>query len=190
MSAAPDQLRFLKMDLDRTVNGRWWRWASVPFRAGVLSIIGYRLSRAAYLAMGPRYQVIHTLLTPVQFVLRPFGAGLEIHYKANIGPGLLVLHPNLGVVVSGHAVIGQNLVLTGGNCIGGRPGTADEGLTVGDGVSLGVNAVILGPGVVGDRVTVGAGSVLLGDAPAGATMVGAPARVVSERDRGEVSVGN
>lgn len=90
-----------------------------------------------------------------------------------------MLHPNLGVVVSGHAVVGRNLILTGGNCIGGRPGTTQGNLIVGDDVELGANAVILGPGVIGDRVKVGAGAVLIGDAPSGATMVGVPARPVS-----------
>lgn len=105
--------------------------------------------------------------------------GLEVHYKADVGPGLRILHPNLGVVISGHAVVGRNLILTGGNCIGGRPGTAQGNLVVGDDVQLGANAVILGPAVIGDRVTVGAGAVVIGDAPAGATMVGVPARPAS-----------
>lgn len=180
MPDATDQLRYLKHDMSRTVNGRWWRWFSVPWSAGTLSIAGYRLSRAAWLTLGDSWQVVHTLLAPLRLLTRPFGAGLEIHYKAAIGPGLMVLHPDLGVVVSGHATIGEALTLTGGNCIGGRPGIADGGLTIGDEVNLGANAVILGPGMVGDRVTVGAGSVLIGDAPCGATMVGSPARVVGE----------
>lgn len=180
MPAPADQFRHLRADLATSVNGRWWRWLSVPWQAGALSIIGYRLSRAAWLGLGRPYQVIHTLLAPVQLLLRPFGAGLEIHYKADIGPGLQVLHPNLGVVVSGHAVIGRALVLTGGNCIGSRPGTAGGDLTIGDGVTLGANAVILGPASVGHRVVVGAGSVLIGDAADGATMVGSPARPTAE----------
>lgn len=171
-----DQMRFLKADLDRMVNGRRWRWLSVTLRAGTWSIVGYRSSRLCYLAMGRWWQVLHTLLAPVQALLRPFGAGLEIHYKADVGPGLLVLHPTLGIVISGHATVGRNLTLIGGNCIGGRPGLAETGMTVGDGVTLGANAVVLGPGRVGDLVTVGAGSVVIGDAPDGATMVGAPAR--------------
>ena len=137
MPAPADQFRHLRSDLATSVNGRWWRWLSVPWQAGALSIIGYRLSRAAWLGLGRPYQVIHTLLAPVQLLLRPFGAGLEIHSQADIGPGLQVLHPNLGVVVSGHAVIGRALVLTGGNCIGSRPGTAGGDLTIGDGVTLG-----------------------------------------------------
>jgi len=175
---AADQLRFLKADLDRMVNGRAYRWLSISFGAGTWSIVGYRLSRLFYLAFGRGWQVAHTLLAPMHALVRPFGAGLEIHYKADVGPGLLLLHPSLGVVISPHARIGRNCTLTGGNCIGGRSGLAEHGMTLGDHVSLGVNAVVLGPGQVGDRVTVGAGSVLIGDAPAGATMVGAPARSV------------
>lgn len=177
--SAVDQLRFLRIDLDASVNGRWWRWFSVPLQPGMLSIAGYRLSRAAWLAMGRSYQALHTMSAPLRLVLRPFGGGLEVHYKADVGPGLRILHPNLGVVISGHAVVGRNLILTGGNCIGGRPGTAQGNLVVGDDVQLGANAVILGPAVIGDRVTVGAGAVVIGDAPAGATMVGVPARTAS-----------
>lgn len=183
-SPSINQLSYLRADASSVVSGRWWRWMSVPFNAGFLSITGYRLSRSGYLAWGKRWQLIHTLLAPLKVVVRPFGAGLEIHYKADIGPGLKILHPTLGVIISGHATIGRNLVLTGGNCIGGRPGMVEAGgLTVGDGVNLGANAVILGPGVVGDGVTLGAGAVLIGDAPAGATMVGVPAREVAAASR-------
>lgn len=181
MAGPMDQIRHLRVDLDATVRGRWWRWLSVPLQPGTMSIIGYRVSRAAWLALGAPYRALHTLLAPLRMLLRPFGGGsLEIHYLADIGPGLRVLHPNLGVVISGHAVVGRNLILTGGNCIGGRLGTTLGNLIVGDDVELGANAVILGPAVIGDRVKVGAGAVVVGDAPAGSTMVGVPARPVSQ----------
>lgn len=179
MAGPIDQIRFLRVDLDANVRGRWWRWVSVPLQPGIMSIVGYRVSRAAWLALGAPYRALHTLLAPLRMVLRPFGGGLEIHYLADIGPGLRVLHPTLGAVVSGHAVVGRNLILTGGNCIGGRPGTSSGNLIVGDDVELGANAVILGPSVIGSRVRVGAGAVVIGDAPAGSTMVGVPARPVS-----------
>jgi serine O-acetyltransferase len=176
VSSASGQFRYLKCDLDRAVNGRWWRWVGVLLQPGTLSIVGYRFSRAAYLAIGKPYRALHLLLRPIHLLVRPFAAGLEIHYAAEIGPGLLVLHPNLGIVVSGSAVAGADLTLTGGNCIGNG-----KGLILGDRVNLGANAVILGPGSVGSDVIVGAGSVLLGDAPAGANMVGAPVRPTAQR---------
>lgn len=179
MSPPSDQWRYLRADVSAMVNRRWWRWLSVPWQPGVLSIVGYRVSRWLWLTLGRRWQVLHTLLAPVRLALRPFAAGLELHYESDLGPGLRILHPSLGVVVSARTVAGCNLVLTGGNCIGTRPGMPAGGLRIGDDVTLGANAVILGPASIGDRVVVGAGSVLLGDAPDGATMVGAPARTTS-----------
>jgi serine O-acetyltransferase len=53
--------------------------------------------------------------------------------------------------------------------------------TLGDGVTVGANATLLGPITVGEGATVGAGAVVTKDVPAGATMVGNPARRVDER---------
>lgn len=179
-SDAGRQLGYLIEDLRAQVNGRWWRWSSVPFAPGVVSVAGYRLSRSAHLAFGRPYAVLHTLLAPLRLLTGAFGARLEIHYRADIGPGLRVLHPGLGVVVAAEAVVGRNLVLAGGNCLGARPGTRPGDIVLGDGVSLGVNAVVLGPIELGDRVTVGAGAVVVHDTPSGCTVVGQPARPVGE----------
>jgi len=64
-----DQIRFLRADLDANVRGRWWRWVSVPLQPGIMSIIGYRVSRAAWLALGAPYRALHTLLAPLRMVL-------------------------------------------------------------------------------------------------------------------------
>jgi serine O-acetyltransferase len=111
-------------------------------------------------------------------VFRAMGGRGDIHYRAEIGPGLLVLHPELGVVVSGHAVVGANLVLTGGTCLGERAGADDQSYVIGDNVTLGANAVVIGPVRIGDRVTIGAGAVVVDEAPDGAVLVGVPAKPV------------
>lgn len=173
------QLSHLRSDVARAVNGRWWRLISVPISPGVLSVAGYRISRALFLRFGPAWSLLHALLAPVRMLTRPFGAGLEIHYRARIGPGLLVLHPGLGVVITGEATIGPDLTLTGGNCVGTRPGThRGRSLMIGDGVTLGANAVVLGPATVGDRAVVGAGAVVIGDVAVATTVAGVPAKVV------------
>lgn len=112
------------------------------------------------------------------FLVRPWVRGAEIHYRADIGRGMRILHPGLGIVVSGKAVCGENLVLTGGNCIGGRAGTQQGAIRIGDNVSLGANAVILGPITIGDNVQVGAGAVVVKDAPSNTVLVGVPAHAV------------
>jgi len=69
----------------------------------------------------------------------------EIHYQANIGKGLMILHASLGVVISKYAVCGEHFMLTGGNCIGGRKALKPGDVYLGNHVSLGANAVVLGP---------------------------------------------
>lgn len=113
---------------------------------------------------------------PVFLFLRILSAPHEIHYRAQIGRGLKILHASLGVVVSGNAVIGEQLTLTGGNCIGERgKGT----LCIGNNVTLGANAVILGPVHIGDNVQIGAGAVVIHDAIDNAVLGGVPAHSLS-----------
>src|SRR5581483_3282678 len=97
--------------------GRWWRWLTCWFADSVMAITAYRLSRAMYLLLGPAWPAVSVVLLPLSVIARPWLGRCDIHYKADIGGGLLILHPALGVVVSGYAIVGSRLTLTGGNCI-------------------------------------------------------------------------
>ena len=52
---------------------------------------------------------------------------------------------------------------------------------MGDNVSVGVGAVILGPVLIGSNVIVGANSVVNRDVPENVIVFGIPARVIKER---------
>lgn len=180
-SAAPgawQQLRFLAYELRLLVNTRPWRWLTIWLGGAACVIVSYRLDRALYLALGRWYVLLRPLFFPLFLLLRVLSAPHDISYRADIGRGLKVLHPTLGVVVSAHAVCGESLVLTGGNCIGGRGAMRPGDVRLGDDVTLGANAVVLGPAAVGDRCVVGAGAVVVHDAPPDAVLVGVPARAV------------
>jgi serine O-acetyltransferase len=109
--------------------------------------------------------------------------GIEIHPGARIGERLFIDH-GLGVVIGETAEIGDDVLLYQGVTLGG---TGIQGgkrhPTIGNRVVLGTGASVLGNIVLGDDVKVGAGSVVVHSVPAGATVVGIPARVV--RNRGE-----
>ena len=74
---------------------------SVPWSHSFAIVTLYRLDRCCYLAFGSRWRAIRLLLLPFLALVRPC-AGSEINYQSDIGPGLLILHPSLGVVVSGN----------------------------------------------------------------------------------------
>lgn len=131
----------------------------------------------------------HTPLRPLAFVIRAFSVtlgGTEIHPDARIGPGLALVH-STGVVIGGGVVIGSNCRISQGVTLGemGR-GVAhaerDGSPTVGDWVTIGTNAVVLGPCHLGDRCIIGANSVVTKDIGADLIAAGAPAKVIRERD--------
>lgn len=174
-----EQLRFLRADALRVVNSRRWRWMSIPWSHSFAIVAMYRLDRGCYLVFGPRWRAIRILLLPLLALVRPW-AGSEINYRADIGPGLLILHASLGVVVSAHTTAGTRLTLAGGNVIGTRPNPdgSPGSVIIGDQVEFGVHSCVLGPVHVGSQVRVGAHAVVLEDVENDTTVVGIPARRV------------
>ena len=114
--------------------------------------------------------------------------GIEIHPAARIGQRLFVDH-GMGVVIGETSEIGNDVTLYQGVVLGGI--SLDEGKrhpTLGNNVIVGAGAKILGPITVADGARIGSNAVVLKDVPAGATMVGVPARQVvraAKKDRSE-----
>src|SRR5690554_94806 len=107
--------------------------------------------------------------------------GIEIHPGATIGRRFFIDH-GMGVVIGETAEIGDDCTLYHGVTLGGT--TWSEGKrhpTLGDGVVVVAGAKILGPITIGAGARVGSNAVVLKDAPAGATLVGIPARMVEQR---------
>ena len=107
-----------------------------------------------------------------------FFTGIEIHPGATIGRRVFIDH-GMGVVIGETAEIGDDCTLYHGVTLGGV--SWDKGKrhpTLGKGVVVGAGAKILGPFVVGDGAKVGSNSVVVKAVPAGATVVGIPARMV------------
>jgi len=104
--------------------------------------------------------------------------GADIPLNANLGGGLIILHPN-GIVIHPEAVIGVNCLIfqqvtIGAGSIPGFP-------KIGDHVDVGAGAKILGGITIGDNVKIGANSVVISDVPDNCTVVGIPARIVDKK---------
>jgi serine O-acetyltransferase len=115
-----------------------------------------------------------------------FLTGIEIHPGAIIGRRVFIDH-GMGVVIGETAEIGDDCTLYHGVTLGGVSWNhGKRHPTLGRGVVVGAGAKILGPFTVGDEAKVGSNSVVVKAVPAGATVVGIPARVV-EHERGEAA---
>ncbi|GAC1439382.1 MAG: hypothetical protein NVSMB51_17240 [Solirubrobacteraceae bacterium] len=88
-------------------------------------------------------------------------------------PGVYIIHGQ--VVLDGLVEIHSGVVIAPWVTIGLRAGDV-RGATVEEGVSIGTGAKIIGSVRIGAGATIGANAVVVDDVPAGATVVGAPAR--------------
>jgi serine O-acetyltransferase len=111
--------------------------------------------------------------------LARFLTGIEIHPAARIGPGLFIDH-GMGVVIGETAELGEDVTIYQGVTLGGTsllPGKRHP--TIGDRVSIGAGATLLGPITIGQGSRIGANSVVLRSAPPDSVIVGIPGRILS-----------
>ncbi len=104
-----------------------------------------------------------------------FLTGVEIHPGARIGRRLFIDH-GMGVVIGETSEIGDDVSLYQEVTLGGTgKARGKRHPTVGNGVTIGVGAKVLGAVRIGDGAKIGGGAVVLRDVPPGATAVGVPA---------------
>lgn len=109
-----------------------------------------------------------------------FILGIELRPKTRVGPGLSIFH-GFGLVVNDNAIIGSHVQLRNGVTIGhNKPGGGSP--IIGDYVSVGAGAMLIGNIDIGIGATVGAGAVVVRDVPPRAVAVGNPARVLAAVD--------
>lgn len=113
--------------------------------------------------------------------LARFFTGIEIHPGATIGEKFFIDH-GMGVVIGETTIIGDNVLVYQGVTLGGTG--KDQGKrhpTIGDRVTIGAGAKVLGNITIGSDSNIGAGSVVIDDVPEHSTVVGIPGRITRQR---------
>lgn len=111
-----------------------------------------------------------------------FLTGIEIHPGAHIGKNLFIDH-GMGVVIGETTIIGDNVTLYQGSTLGGRGDPLAKGQkrhpTLGNHVTIGAGAKIIGDIFIGHNSLVGANSVVTHDVADNSIIVGVPAHKVN-----------
>jgi serine O-acetyltransferase len=144
--------------------------------AGVQALLAYRVAHALHEAEVP--------LAPlaISYVTRSV-TGVEIHPAAEIGDDFFIDHGS-GVVIGETAEIGDRVTLYQGVTLGGTGfQRGKRHPTLGDNVTVGSGAKLLGPIEVGHGAKVGANTVVVEDVPANTTVVGNPGHTVKVEGR-------
>lgn len=107
-----------------------------------------------------------------------FISGVEIHPGARIGKNFVIDH-GMGIVIGETAIVEDDCFIFHGVTLGGVQKVPGERRHpyLKKGVVVGAGAKVLGAITIGENASIGAGAVVLKDCPAGATMVGVPAKV-------------
>jgi serine O-acetyltransferase len=140
-----------------------------------LPVLGIRISQALQSAGVP---IIPKLIAMGLFVV----FGVEFAAQCKIAPGLYLPHPQ-GTIL-GAAVIGRNALIFQQVTLGAKQ--LDNRFDIllrphlGDNITVGAGARILGGIKVGSGATIGANAVITKDVPDGATMVSAGSRMLEK----------
>jgi len=171
---------YFKADVKRMLGKHKIRILHIWLSRSFIGVLLYRLERSMYLALGKTYPLIRILFLPLILPMQSY-SNIDIHYKAAIKGGLLILHPSVGCVISGAAYIGKNLTLVGGNVIGVKEDPSSHAFIIGDYCSLGANATILGPLKLGDYIKIGASACVVHNfLENNSTLIGVPARKIKK----------
>lgn len=105
--------------------------------------------------------------------------GVEIHPGATLGPGLFIDH-GMGVVIGETAEVGTDCTIYHGVTLGGtslEPGKRHP--TIGDRVTIGAGAKVLGPIEVGHDSRIGSNAVVVRPVHDNSVVVGVPGQVIA-----------
>ncbi|ABD68995.1 serine O-acetyltransferase [Rhodoferax ferrireducens T118] len=174
-------LTYLAADLRRArvlLNGSADGVSGLRLWLGVLSprFVPVLLCRLAH----SFYRLKLGLLAKAVSLLNFFLFGIEIAVRCPIGKGLFLPHTQ-GTVIGAWS-IGENVTIFQGVTLGAKEldfsYQESSRPTVGDGVTIGAGAKVIGGLVLGSDSRVGANAVVLNDVAPGSLVVGIPAKVV------------
>lgn len=142
-----------------------------------MGLLHYRVARYLWLRSKNPLAKLAYLMTRAVFPFVRMYSGVEIHPRCQLGPGAyfghfgpIVLHPD--------SRIGEQVTIMQGVSVGETRGGVP---VIGDRVSIGVSASLLGAIMVGENAVIAAGAVVVRDVSSNVVVGGVPAKIIGSR---------
>ena len=156
----------------------YYRMTGTEYRFGLKSMVQYLFShQIRYMHWWRKASRRNNIF--LRLILRKYAQkyGLEISPDANIGKGLYLGHP-YNITVAGGVTLGDNVNLHKGCTIGAENRGRRKGVpTIGNRVSVGIHATVIGNITIGDDVMIAPGSFVNFDVPDHSVVVGNPGKI-------------
>jgi len=162
----------LKEDL-KTHKGDWGSqgfWVMAVYRFGC-----WRYTIKSALLRKPFSLLYKILYKFIQVI-----TGIELPCEVSVGKNFRIDHFG-GIIISGFASFGDNCVIRDGVTVGLRRVDDPVAPKIGNNVDIGTGAKVLGGITIGDSVVIGANAVVLEDVPSDSIAVGVPARIKTRK---------
>jgi len=178
--AALDVLTSEQLGLFALLREDWQTHERDLCRQGLWALAVHRFGHWRY---GVRLALIRIPLSFIYKVLKLVSqilTGIDLPCEVKVGRRLTIEHFG-GIIISGDAVIGDDVVLRHGVTLGLKHTGLAGAPVIGNRVDIGAGAKILGPVHIGDGAVIGANAGVLKDVPPGALAVGVPARIKTQK---------
>lgn len=132
----------------------------------------------------PLYKIKIPFIPRLISQIMRFFTGIEIHPGAKIGRGFFIDH-GMGTVIGATAEIGKNCVMFHNVTLGGTgKHKGKRHPTLGNNVSVGTGAILIGRVKIGNNVKIGADTFIINKSiPNNCTVVGTPGKIVRLKNK-------
>ena len=139
------------------------------------AIVFYNISRWLYLHHIP---LLPKFITLIIFLIY----NSKVPYQAQIGKGTKLGYGGIGVVIHSKSIIGKNCSINQQVTIGGGNSKYEGVPIIGDNVYIAKGAIVYGGITIGNNVTIGANAVVNKPVPDNAIVAGIPAKILRYKD--------
>lgn len=158
----------------------WATYEGDITRRGLWTMAVYRFGQWRYTIKSSLLRKPFSFLYKFLKVISEIVTHVELPCETIVGRRLIIEHA-FDIVVSGDAVLGDDVVLRNGVTIGLRHRLIRGSPVIGNRCDIGTGAKILGPIRIGDDVAIGANAVVITDVPSNCIAVGVPAKIIPRK---------